>query len=65
MSIEDDLGFTKEQLDRFTAEVTPELKTRIERAFESGNAKAVVEEMAQADLYMGLNTFFPPAGAPN
>ena len=65
MSIEDDLGFTKDQLDRFTAELTPELRARVERAFQSGSAKAVVEEMAHADLYMGMNTFFPPTGAIN
>jgi hypothetical protein len=49
MSLEDDLGFTKEQLARFTKEVDVDLRAKIEDAFEREDAPGVALAMAEAD----------------
>jgi hypothetical protein len=52
MSIEVDLGFTEEQLEKFIEDVDPDLGQKIRAAFEAKDAKAVVLAMAEADAHM-------------
>lgn len=52
MSIDDKLGFTKEQLDQFTSDLDPDLRTKIEVAYEAGDADGVSVAMGEADVHM-------------